>query len=135
MVRGFLSSLKNIAALAACRPALATDRARPEAARAHVRRAIFDRDGVVGAWAPVIVRVVSCGVAAALGIRTRAEGVGGQSHVSGADAPPCEGVSIVVEDAMVKMGCPGGVQTSAGSSATSGYGTLPRAKGLKVEVR
>ena len=28
------------------------------------------------------------------------------------------------------MGWPGGVHTSAGSSATSGYGTLPRANGL-----
>ena len=56
---------------------------------------------MVGARALVVVGVVSCGVGAALGVRTGAGGVGGQPCVGGADSPPCERVPVVVEDAVL----------------------------------
>ena len=101
MARSFLIRLENETTFTAGRPALAAYRAWPEAARAHVRCAIVDRDWVVGAWAPVVVRVISGGIVASLGVRTRAGGMGGQPCMGGADGPPREGVAIIVEEAVL----------------------------------
>ena len=93
--------VEGVAALAACRPARATDGAGPGVAHTHVGTALLQGGRVPGARATVPVGIVARRVFE-VGVRRGAGGVGGEPVMGQSDTRPCQRVTVVVANAGVE---------------------------------